>query len=324
MTVNTAIVGLGWWGQHMAKIIERDDVPMRVAATVDTNPELGASHSDLGEVLDDSSIEAVILVTPNSLHSDLAQQIIAAGKHVFCEKPLTLNSSDARAMVQAANDAGIVLGVGHERRYEPAMIDLHRMITAGELGEILHVETSYSHDLFRALPADHWRGSLVDAPGAGMTAMAIHLTDLMIWMLGRVSTVYATVAHRVLDLPSGDVVSAQLHFEQGAIASMTSLSVTPFFGRFAVYGSEGWFITRDDAHPQDGGGLQIETCNRDDEPKKTHQAYVDTVHVNLTAWADAIEGRSSYQFTDFELVHNIEVLEAIVQSADLGQPVSTP
>lgn len=322
MTVNTAIVGLGWWGQHMAKIIERDEVPMRLAATVDPNPDLGATHTDLDPVLGDSSIDAVILVTPNSLHSDLAQQIIAAGKHVFCEKPLTLTGSDARAMVTAASDAGLVLGVGHERRYEPVMIELHRMITAGELGEILHVETSYSHDLFRALPADHWRGSVTDAPAAGMTAMAIHLTDLMVWMLGRVSTVYATVAHRVLDLPSGDVVSAQLQFEQGAIASMTSLSVTPFFGRFAVYGSEGWFLTRDDAHPQDGGGLQLETCRRGDEPKHSHQAYVDTVQVNLTAWADAIESRSNYQFTEFELVHNIEVLEAIIKSSDLGQPVS--
>ncbi|MEE9277491.1 MAG: Gfo/Idh/MocA family oxidoreductase [Dehalococcoidia bacterium] len=331
--LHAAVIGLGRWGQQIITSIQGKSEKLRAVRGVDVAADglrdFAAEHgialaSDYQDALDDPGVDAVILTTPNSLHEEQVLRAVAAGKQVFCEKPLSLSRASASKMVRACAEAGQVLGVGHERRYEPAMEEIARLVSSGALGTIMHVEANCSHDKMKALDPGHWRGSPVDAPAAGMTGMGVHLTDLFINMVGPVRTVYAQTAQRVLPLPSGDVVCVQMGFESGAIGVVAAVSATPFFGRLAIFGSDGWVETRDDAYVYDGGRTRLTLRGKDGERQTREFEAIDTVRANLEAWVDAVAGRGAYRFTESELVHNVAVLEAIAKSAASGAAEAVP
>ena len=158
--INAAVVGLGWWGKQIVNSLQGKRDNIAVVRGVEVDPEPIADFlreknlplcTDYQQALDDKDIDAVILTLPHSLHEEAVLQAAAAGKQIFCEKPLSLTAASAKKMVEACNDAGIVLGLGHERRYEPAMEELARMVKAGELGTVLNVEGNFSHDKFATL-----------------------------------------------------------------------------------------------------------------------------------------------------------------------------
>ena len=325
--IRAAISGYGWWGQHIARRLAAHDAYDLAGVFA---PELAGSHTDQGhriyasfqDVLDDPSVDAVILTCPNDQHEPQAVRAAQAGKHVFCEKPLALDAGSARRIVDAANDAGRVLGIGHERRFEPAMQRLAQMLRDGELGTIMHVEAAFSHDKLAGLPKDNWRTQPDLAPAAGMTGMGIHLTDFMIWMLGPVVSVQAQTTDRSLGWATGDVLVAQLRFRAGMTASLSAILHTPHFMRFHVFGSQQWAEVRNDTHPDTPGGQAHLVTSRSNAGLSTESFdWTDSVVDNLAAFADAIEGHAAYPFTAAQMVHNIEVLDAIAASAKSGETV---
>lgn len=265
---------------------------------------------------------AVILTSPNPLHEEQVRLCAAQGCHVFCEKPLALNGLSARRAVTACADAGIVLGIGHERRFEPALQTIKQAVNENTLGTLMHAEAAFSHDKLASLDQSNWRTRKDIAPAAGMTGMGIHLTDLFIWMFGRINSVQAMTSDRSLGWETGDVVSAQLRFESGMTATLSAILHTPHFMRFHVFGSEQWLEARNDTHPDTPGGLSHLNCGQPDQPPRVQSfQWNDTVVANLRAFGAAIRDESPYPYTTQEMVHNIEVLDAIAHSADSGRTV---
>ncbi|WP_419913184.1 Gfo/Idh/MocA family protein [Hoeflea sp.] len=327
--VNVAIAGFGWWGQHMVRRLS-DNQNIRPALVIDPDPERRElagqqgvrTTADFDAALADPEIAAVILTTPNTMHEEQVVAAADAGKHVFCEKPLGLTGASARRSVAACETAGVILGIGHERRFEPALMKVRSLVEEGALGTIMHAEAAFSHDKLVNVPAGDWRTSKAVSPAAGMTAMGIHLTDLYISLFGRVRTVQALTANRILGWETGDVVTVQLGFEAGMTASLSAVLATPHFIRFHVFGSQQWVEVRNDTHPDTPGGVAELMLSRTGMPMSIERYdWTDTVVANLEAFAAAIHGVSDYPYTSEELVHNIEVLEAIAQSAENGETV---
>jgi len=225
--IRVAVSGYGWWGQHVAKRLESGagfDLAGLFAPGL-TRPSAGGRniYPSFEAILEDASVEAVILTCPNDQHEPQSVAAAGAGKHVFCEKPLSLTGESARRILEAVTGAGKVLGVGHERRFEPAMQRLAAMVGNGDLGTIMHVEAAFSHDKLARVGKGNWRTLPHLAPAAGMTGMGIHLTDLMIWMFGPVASVQALTTDRSLGWETGDVVSAQLKFRAGMTATLSAI-----------------------------------------------------------------------------------------------------
>src|SRR5258708_29928739 len=107
---------------------------------------------DLAVAMGYPAIDSVILCTPHSLHRTQIAAAAAAGKHAFCEKPLALTKRDAEDAVAACAARPLVLGIGHERRFEPPIIELHRLARSGTLGTLLQLEANFSQDKFLDLP----------------------------------------------------------------------------------------------------------------------------------------------------------------------------
>jgi predicted dehydrogenase len=146
--VTVAVVGLGYWGPNLARNFDAlpgcelrwccDGDPVvreRLAQTFG-----GARFTDsLDEVLADPELDAVVLATPVPSHAELAIRVVEAGKHCFVEKPLARSAADAERVVQAAEDAGRIVMVGHLLEYHPGVRKLKEVVDSGELGEIHYV-----------------------------------------------------------------------------------------------------------------------------------------------------------------------------------------
>ena len=328
--IRAAMVGLGWWGRHMVNSVETSekiDIVRLTARRPDRHKDFSDEKSiplvdDYQKVLEDPEVDAVILCTPHSQHEDQVLAAVEHGKQIFCEKPLSLTKDSIERMLAATTRAGLIMGVGHERRYESTMEAIAEIAASGELGTQMHVEANFSHSIFASIDADGWRGSQEEAPAAGMTGMGVHLTDLFISMLGPVVAVVAQTARRVLPLPTGDVVTVQLRFESGATGFVGAISATPYYGRFTLFGNEMWVEARDDAHPQEGGKTHLITCGKDGVQHTQTFEPKDPVRANLEEWADAVAGRGGYRFTDPQRIGNVAVLEAIAKSVESGDWVN--
>ncbi|HEX6979467.1 MAG TPA: Gfo/Idh/MocA family oxidoreductase [Alphaproteobacteria bacterium] len=321
--IRAAVAGLGWWGKHIVRRLAESQKIKVVAAVepaLDKHAEFAAQYGlpvkpRLEDVLADKSIDAVILATPHSMHTAQVTAAAAAGKHVFCEKPLALTRADAEKSVAACKAAGVVLGIGHERRFEPALKEVQRLVTSGELGTIMHVEANFSHDKLANVPVTDWRSSPKDAPAAGMTGMGIHLTDAFLAMFGPITEVFASTAQRVRSAENGDVVSVDVRFASGATGYLNAILVTPLYLRFTVFGSKAWVEVRNHTHPDTPGPSTLTLQRSGAAPEVRTYEWTDSVRENLEAFADACEGRGTYPFTDAQKIGNIAVLEAICRSA---------
>ena len=326
--LKAAVIGLGWWGKHIVRRTKgsRD---IQLVLAVDQNAGLESFARDnaipyasrFEDALADRNVEAVLLATPHSMHTAQVAAAAKAGKHVFCEKPLALTRKDAEASVAACKAAGVFLGIGHERRYEPAMTHLRRLVRSGELGTIMHAEACFNHDKLANVPQGDWRTSPKDAPAAGMTAMGIHLSDAFIDLLGPVSEAYAMTAARVAYKDNGDVVSALLRHESGVTSYINAILVTHHRITYLVYGSDGWADVVYDTHPDTPGASRLRVEWRDGRKWAQEYQWEDTVRLNLEAFARAAQGKGEYMFTDQQKIANVATLEAITRSVAEGRPI---
>jgi predicted dehydrogenase len=260
------------------------------------------------------SLDAVILCTPHQQHAQQMLLAAQAGLHVFCEKPLCLTLDDAQKSIAQFKARNLVLGIGHERRFEPEIMAMRQLIADGGLGKILQIEANFSQDKFFALPKDNWRLSNTFAPVGPLTATGIHLVDLSIALLGPCESVWARLATLGSDFENGDTLAIMMGFPNGANAMISAVLATPFEGRFAVYGSHGWIEVRDRTHPENPTGWDITTVLRGKEPQKRFAAPHPTVLANLEAFAKAVRQVAPYPVSTQEMLANVAALEAIMKS----------
>lgn len=323
--IKAAMIGMGWWGKTIARDLAASTA-IRPILGIDPEAAGQAAATQLGlktsarfeDALTDKSVEALILCSPHKYH---AAQIIAAakaGKHVFCEKPLCTTAAEAEAAIAAVKAAGVQLGIGHERRFEPSVIELRRRFTAGEFGTALLLEGNFSQDKFFALPPDNWRLNPKEAPVGPLSATGIHLVDLSVAIFGQPKEVWARLSSRGSNFANGDTLSITLAFESGATAMLTAILATPFVGRLAVYGSKGWMEIRDRTHPELSTGWDVTTVHRGETPVTIFAPPHPAVRDNLEAFAAAIAGRQPYPVSLVEMSANVRTFEAITRSAASG------
>ncbi len=318
--LGVALAGLGWWGKTIAPLLKGNS-RLRIVTGVDPQPvkmdfPVVASFD---EALRNPEVEAVILCTPHTLHTEQIVKAAGAKKHVFCEKPLGMSREQVLRSVAACNENRVVLAVGHEKRFEPPVQELMRLVKGGELGTPLQVEANFSQDKFLSLAADNWRLSGKEAPAGPMTATGIHLLDLSVGVFGPAARVFASVRQLGSQLANGDTLGILVNFASGGNALLSAVLATPFDGRFAVYGSKGWAEVRDKAHPESPEGWVL-TKKLRDQPKEVKEfAPAKAVLANLEAFAAAAQGGAPYPVPQAEMIANVSALEAIFRSAKSGK-----
>ena len=323
--LNVAVIGLGWWGRIIVDLLAKSD-KIRVVRVVDVSPAGEAYARERGlpfsssfeQALGAVEVQGVVLCTPHSQHTEQIVAAARAGKHVFCEKPLSMTRADVLRAVNAVDQAGVALAVGHEKRFEPPILKLMDLLQSGALGTPLQVEANFSQDKFLALASDNWRLSGKEAPAGPMTATGIHLLDLSVGVFGEPETAHTSVKQLGSPLTNGDTLAALVTFKRGGHALISAILATPFAGRFAVYGSSGWAEVRDKSHPEAPEGWTFTTCLRGERPVSEDIAPAPAVLHNLEAFADDALGRAPYPVPREQMIANVSALEAVFRSARSG------
>jgi predicted dehydrogenase len=258
-------------------------------------------------------VQAVVLATPHSLHADQIVRVATAGKPVFCEKPLSLKRADAERAVAACAKAGIPLGVGQNKRFWPSMVELRRVAASGALGRIMHIEGHYSNEN-SGMHFSAWRDSPGESPGGGMTGTGIHLLDAFVSVGGPMSEVNARVVTHRTGRDPRDAASVMFRFASNVSGYFGLVRASPVYWRVHVFGDEGSVEAL--------GETEIVMRARGGKVERREFPKVDSIRVEIDAFADAAAGRSPYPITPSEMVDTIAAFEAIIRSMETGRPVS--
>jgi predicted dehydrogenase len=313
--LDTAIVGLGWWGKNLVKAARDFGAPLRFTRSVtlepDTVRDFAAEHgiaigTSFDDVLADRDVRAVILATPHTAHRAQVEAAAAAGKQIYCEKPFALSKTDAQAMLAAVERAGVVIAVGHHFRLMPSMRALAELMASGAFGTLMHVEGHYSHDWLANIAADSWRVATEETRAGGMTGMGIHVLDCLRELAGPMRRLSALSKARALKLPTGDTTAVLIEFENGATGVFGTTLKTPFRWRIAVFGETCW------AESVSETKLIVRRAGR--EPEAFDYPPDNHLGRNLDYFAKAALGQGSFPISPAGILQTAAALDAVFKS----------
>ena len=189
--ITVGLAGAGWptW-QHLKGYRNVEDV--EVSALCDSDPErleriadeygVPKRYVSFDEMLDQESLDAVSVCTPNYLHSVMAIKALEKGLHVLCEKPMADSAQGARAMLEASRKAGKALMVAHMLRFKPGMQFLKKLIQDGDLGEVYFVRAWWIRR--SGIPGmGGWFTTKAQSGGGALIDIGVHILDLALWLL---------------------------------------------------------------------------------------------------------------------------------------------
>jgi predicted dehydrogenase len=248
--MKVGIIGAGLIGKKRAEAIHIEKIAEIVAicdvevekASVLTGLFGGKAVSDWRRVLEDPSVEAVVVATPNCFLGEITIAALKNGKHVLCEKPLGRNATEAEAMRQAAREAGRVLKTGFNHRHHPAIRQARERAGAGEIGELYFARCVYGHG-GRPGYEKEWRASREICGGGELLDQGVHVVDLFRWFMGDFDEVFGRTATYYWPMEVEDNAFALFRTADGRTAQMHT-SWTQWKNKFLleIIGEKGYLV----------------------------------------------------------------------------------
>ena len=249
--IRFGVAGVGKIGSRHVAVIDADP-GAEIVAVCDIDPEARQRvallrpglpvFEELGSMLQGPELDVVSVCTPHALHARMSIEIAAAGRHVLVEKPMSLTSGEAERMIAAAHDAGVLLMVVKQNRYNIPVVQVRKLVEEGGLGRLFLAECSILWNRDAAYYANSpWRGRKAMEGGALYT-QASHFIDLLIWFLGDVVDAKGVLSRRMHDIEIEDCGVASLVFSSGATAGLTWTTCTHernFKGSITLIGERG-------------------------------------------------------------------------------------
>jgi predicted dehydrogenase len=316
---------LGRWGQALVTAVQGKSDRIRFVRGVVRDPmqarDFASRHglaltTALAEAASDPGVDAVFLATPHLLHLEQVIAVAAAGKPVWCEKPLALTRAGAERAVAVCRDAGVPLGCGYNRRCFSSMRELKRIVDGGTLGDILHVEGHFSNEYSTRVLPHGWRDDPTESPALGMTGCGLHVLDALVNLAGPIREVHAKSCAPKPPPDPRDVVSVLMEFASGATGLMATVRAAVPFWRVHVFGTQGDAEARGERNLRTGY-IGAPAMEHTFEP-------VDSLRTLAESFADAVEGRAPFPISPRQLIDVTAAFEAVIKSLDAGTPMDMP
>ena len=337
--IRAAIIGLGTWGQNLVRAVQGPGVEpsphLRFTAAATGTPDKVRDlaqqwglrlHEHFEQALADPEVDAVVLATPHSMHTEQIVAAAAAGKHVFTEKPMGLSSAEAQRAARACAERGVTLAVGYNWRYQPALQKIRELIDDGSLGRVMHLEGNFCGPSAYRFPKGHWRHDRDEVPAGGMTGRGVHVVDAMLYLAGPIAQVTAQSVRLAQDFGVDDTTSMLLRFDSGATGYLGTVIATAETWRLQVFGSRAWVEVGDVEHLHT---WDLKLCRIDpaaitvkQRPEVITFAKTSTERAELEHFAQCAAAGRPMAEPGGHAVHNVALLEAIQASIASGLPAA--
>lgn len=274
------------------------------------------NYENFDRIKDNPDVDAVYVITPNSLHHNHVIRAARAGKHVICEKPMAVNAKEGQEMVDACNKANVKLLVGYRMHFEPKTLEVIRMRQAGELGKIMFFQGLSG---FRIGDPTQWRLNKQLAGGGSLMDIGIYSINGARYMVGE-DPVWVTAVETKTDevkFKEGvdETIQFQLGFPGGAVASCLSTYNMGNLDRFFLNGQDGFA----ELQPATGYGPIKGRTHKGEltQPHYTHQ----TIQMDEMAGI-ILDGKKPVVPVDGEEgLKDLKIIDAIYLAAKTGKKV---
>jgi predicted dehydrogenase len=320
--IDAAVIGLGRWGKNIVEAVQGKSRRIRFIRGVSKEPELVADFArakgfqlstEFEAAIGDPRVKAVALATPHSLHVAQISAVAALGKPVWCEKPLALTYVEAARAIAACEKAGVVFGLGNNKRCFASMRELKRVVADGTIGEVLHVEGHFCNEHSTRVKGG-WRDDPRESPGGGMTGAGLHVLDALVNLAGPIARVDAKVFSRKAPPDPRDVAAAMVEFASGATGMLATVRAAPAYWRIHVFGTNGWAEARDET--------LLTVARIGEEPQRREFALVDSLGELFEAFAESVETGAPFPVSRADMLNVVATFEAIIRSMAERRPVA--
>ncbi|MFZ4828545.1 MAG: inositol 2-dehydrogenase [Phototrophicaceae bacterium] len=318
-TINFGVIGAGAIGSIHARNIATRIAGANLVGVMDVNLEaaqqaaLGSAYAtqDLDQLLNDPSIDAVLIASLTSLHSEHIQKATQAGKAIFCEKPVALDIEETRRVMQQVQEASLPFQIGFQRRFDPGYAEVARLLRSGEMGKV-EMFRSQSSDPKPA--AEHY----IASSGGIYIDSVIHDIDVARFMVGEVKRVTALGRNPVDPIYDkyGDISISilTLEFENGAVGVIQNSRRTPhgYDLRCEVHCERGKLVTEDERETKlwryDAQGIH------GDYYYYFMQRFQDAYRLEVQAFVDGLLGGTPLQPNTQDAIESLRVAVAATRS----------
>ena len=346
------IIGFGGMAQNHYKQLSHKNVPVEIKGVFDINPARMTDAAAKGLVcykscealLDDGELDIVLIAVPNHLHKDLSVEALRAGKHVLCEKPVTITSRELEDIMAVAKETGKIFTIDQNRRVNKDYVLMRRTLEAGLIGKPYLIESRVEGS--RGMP-EGWRTS--KEQGGGMLLdWGVHLIDQITYMYPekKVTSVYCRMLS--LNYPEVDDNFQLIMTLEGGITAQIEVATNNFIShpRWYVLGTEGtlviddWTATGRVVRPKSRENTwTVEIAPNKAGPSKTMAArdpstvltvpleapldVVDNLDPTYAQLVDAINGKAPLKITAEQALRVVKIMEAAFESAKKNQVINT-
>lgn len=327
--LKVAIMGLGSYGNRVAEAM-KDCKRARLVGLISGTPTKVAdwqskynipaencyNYQNFDAIKNNPSIDAVYVITPNGLHHDQVIRVAKAGKHVICEKPMSINAQQGSEMIAACKQANVKLLVGYRMHFEPKTLEIIRMRKAGELGKILFFQGLCG---FTIGDPTQWRLNKQLAGGGSMMDIGIYAINGSRYMVGE-EPVWVTATETKTDpvkFKEGvdETIQFQFGFPSGAVASCLSTYNMNNLDRFFLNAEKGYA----ELLPSTGYGPIKGRTNKGEllQPHVTHQ----TVQMDEMAAIILEKKQPEVPVDGEEALKDLKLIDAIYLAVKTGKKV---
>jgi len=317
--VRFGIVGAGAIAQAYAQAFGQSD-QVELCAAADSRIEVAeamaeandcAAFSSAKAMVSEMDLDAVIVCTPPITHRDVCCQLLSCGIHVLCEKPLSIDSTTAREMIDVAEQNDVVFTMASKFRYVTDVTAAKAIVESGLIGEVVMFENVFTGHVDMS---HRWNSQPAISGGGVLIDNGTHSVDITRYFLGRLDEVQVMEGNRIQDLEVEDTVRMFVRSEQGVLGSVDlSWSVSkeqPYF--IAIYGSAGTLLV----------GWQESkyrrACDKEWEIIGSGYNKVDAFKRQLENFAGAIRGDDTLVVTPADGLASVEVIEAAYRAMQKG------
>src|SRR5262245_17982819 len=274
------------------------------------------AYTSYDELLANPDVTVVAIHTPNSQHAAQAIAAARAGKHVFCDKPMTTSVADAERVVRECEKAGVKLGVNFHNRCMPSYIETRRLIASGVIGEVRLVQLETSPGARAGERSGSWRLEAALA-GLGTTySIGVHVFDILRYLLASEVTMVSAFFDTAPGVMEGVNLST-LRFASGALAQVSVHETVPLpRNDFVIYGGKGRIVGQGLTRSRSPGQLRVTTA--DGRNTVTEFPVMDAHTAAVAAFSDAlIDGREPVP-SGLDGLRSAQLAEAMARSAADG------